>query len=252
MITMYGFIPAWGLPDVSPFVSKTDLYMRMAKIPFRLVGWPQGDLTKTPVGKLPVIEDEGVWVYDTVLIEEHLKKKYGDRLDAKLSKSERAIGALVARAMDDNFYWYLVQTRYRRDEDFKIYDPVWEEFLAWVPVEDRRGPVEDFRARLLLQFFHSGMGRNTEEEVEQMARLATDAVSDLLGDKPYMLGDEPTSVDAAVYSSLTHCMFTPFPSPIGAYANSKKNLLDYVNRIQKQHYMEFDRARATRGPGRTR
>jgi isoprene-epoxide---glutathione S-transferase len=57
MITMYGFIPAWGLPDVSPFVSKTDLYMRMAKIPFRLVGWPQGDLTKTPVGKLPVIED---------------------------------------------------------------------------------------------------------------------------------------------------------------------------------------------------
>jgi hypothetical protein len=55
-------------------------------------------------------------------------------------------------------------------------------------------------------------------------------------------------VDAAVYSNLTHAMFVPFPSPVFKYANSKPNLLAYVNRIQQEHYMEFDAERSVRGP----
>lgn len=37
MIKMYGYIPAWGLPDVSPFVSKIDCYLRMMRLPYELV-----------------------------------------------------------------------------------------------------------------------------------------------------------------------------------------------------------------------
>ncbi len=69
MITMYGFIPASGLPDVSPYVSKTDCFLRLAGIPFKLETLHQADLTKTPKGKLPVIDDDGTIVSDTALIE---------------------------------------------------------------------------------------------------------------------------------------------------------------------------------------
>jgi glutathione S-transferase len=175
MIKMYGFIPAWGLPDVSPFVSKTDAYLRMSGIPIKLETLYQGDLTKTPKGKLPVIDDDGVIISDTVLIELYLKQKYG------------------------------------------------------------------------LQFFHSGKGRNIEAEVEQSAYEQIDALSDFLGDKPCFMGARPGSADAAVYASLSQCMLVPVPSPIGKYANAKPNLLAYVNRIHKEHYMEFDKARAVRG-----
>ncbi len=247
MIKMLGYIPAWGLPDISPFVSKTDLYLRLAGIPFKLETLHQGDLTRTPKGKLPVIDDDGTIVADSVLIEMYLKEKYGDRLDARLSKAEKAVSVAFARMIDDSFYWFLVQMRYRRDEDFKIYDPFWVEFLCWLPAEQRPAPVKEFRERLLAQFFHSGKGRNTEAEVEAMARQQIDAIADFLAEKPYFFGEYPTSVDAAVYSSLSHAMFVPFPSPIGKYANSKANLLAYVNRIQQQHYMDFDYARAVRG-----
>lgn len=34
MIEVYGYLAAWGLPDISPFVTKLIFYMTMAKIPF--------------------------------------------------------------------------------------------------------------------------------------------------------------------------------------------------------------------------
>ena len=36
MIKMHGYIPAWGVPDVSPFVTKIDCYLRMVGLPYEL------------------------------------------------------------------------------------------------------------------------------------------------------------------------------------------------------------------------
>lgn len=248
MITMYGYIPAWGLPDVSPYVSKTDLLLRLSGLQHELVTLPNGDLSATPKGKLPYIDDDGTVVSDTILIAHYLRDTYGDKLDAALSPEQKAVSVAFEKMLDHGFYWGLVQSRYRRDEDFKLYDPIWVKFLSWLPVEQREAPVKEFRERILGQFFHSGMGRNTEEEVDAIIFDMFDAMSDYLGDKHYFHGDEPTSIDAAVYSNLTHAMFVPFPGPICKYGNTKPNLLAYVNRIQKEHYMEFDSERCQRGP----
>ena len=67
MIKMHGYIPAWGVPDVSPFVTKIDCYLRMVGLPYELVKLEQGDLTKTPKGKLPVIEDERMHAAEDVV-----------------------------------------------------------------------------------------------------------------------------------------------------------------------------------------
>ena len=37
MITVYGHVSAWGIPDLSPYVTSTDLYLRMTGLPYRLV-----------------------------------------------------------------------------------------------------------------------------------------------------------------------------------------------------------------------
>ena len=70
MITMYGHVPAWGIPDISPYVTKIDCYLRMIDLPYELV---LGDLGRAPKGKLPYIEDGDKTVSDTSFIVEYLK-----------------------------------------------------------------------------------------------------------------------------------------------------------------------------------
>jgi Glutathione S-transferase N-terminal domain len=50
MVTLYKFIPAWGLPDLSPFCVKLETYLRLAKIPYETqVGDPRKAPKKKPV-----------------------------------------------------------------------------------------------------------------------------------------------------------------------------------------------------------
>ena len=238
MIKLYGYLSVWGCSDMSPFVSTTDAYLRMSGLPFETVILPQGDLTKTPKGKLPfIIDTDGTVVSDSVLIQHYLEKKYGDRLDAKLTKEQKAASSIMSRGFAECWYWFAVQSRYRRDEDFAVYDPLWVKFLSWVPEEQRAEPVRLFREHLLGQFWHHGAGRNSEAEIEQIAFWQLDALSDLIGDKKFIFpGDDPTSIDALAYANLVHIMLTPFPSPIIQHANSKPVLRGYVDRIFDRYY----------------
>lgn len=249
MITLYTYLPAWGCPDMSPYVSFTDAHLRMAELPFKAVILEKGDLAKTPKGKLPwIIDSDGTSVDDSQLIQYYLEEKYGDRFDGWLSKEQKASSTLIHRMFGECWYWMAVQTRYRRDEDFAIYDPLWVTFLAWLPEEQRRAPVEAFRDNLLTQFWFHGTGRNSEQEVELICRKLTDAMSDLLGDKPYLFGDRPSSLDANMYGALSSCAMTPFPSPIGQYIRAKPNLAAFLDRVFERYYPELraerDAARA--------
>jgi glutathione S-transferase len=238
MIKMFGYLPAWGCSDMSPFVSTTDAYLRMAGFPFEVEILHQGDLTKTPKGKLPyIIDTDGTVVSDSMLIEQYLKKKYGDRLDGGLTTEQKAASALMGRGFGECWYWFAVQTRYRRDEDFAVYDPLWVKFLSWLPEEQRAEPVRLFRDHLLTQFWWHGAGRNSEAEIEQIAFEQLDAMANHIGDKKFFFpGDNPTSIDAVAYANLVHIMLTAFPSPIIQYANSKAVLRGYVDRIFDRYY----------------
>jgi glutathione S-transferase len=74
MITLYAFGPAFGLPDPSPYVIKTEIQLKMAGLPYRrdLTGFPTA-----PKGKLPYIEDDGEVVPDSTFIRAHIERKYG-------------------------------------------------------------------------------------------------------------------------------------------------------------------------------
>jgi glutathione S-transferase len=244
MMKLYGYLPAWGCSDMSPFVSYTDAYLRMAGIPFEAVILEKGDLTRTPKGKLPwIIDSDGTSVSDTQLIQHYLEQKYGNPLDGWLSREQKAMVTLMHRMFGESWYWLVVQTRYRRDEDFAIYDPLWVKFLAWLPEAQRAEPVRAFRDHLLGQFWHHGTGRNSEAEVEQIAASLTDAMSELLGDKPYLFGERPCSLDANMYAALASVAFTPFPSPIGQYCRSKPNLANFLERVFDRYYPELRQER---------
>jgi len=77
MITLYNFGPAFGLPDPSPFVMKTETLLKMAKLPYRT---DSTGFAKAPKGKIPYIDDDGVVVPDSTFIRWHIEKKIPHRL----------------------------------------------------------------------------------------------------------------------------------------------------------------------------
>jgi glutathione S-transferase len=74
MITLYTFGPHFGLPDGSPFVTKTMLLLKFAGLPYQENRQGYG---RAPKGKLPYIDDAGIVVADSTFIRFHIEKKYG-------------------------------------------------------------------------------------------------------------------------------------------------------------------------------
>ena len=101
--------------------------------------------------------------------------------------------------------------------------------------------MKEFRERMLHEFYWSGRGRHTPEEVGRHAREEFDAISTYLGDKPYFMGDQATSIDATLYAWLVHTIRVPFPSSIGEYGKALPHLMAYCDRMRDRYYDDFAR-----------
>ena len=61
MITLYTYGRQFGLPDPSPFVTKAELLLKLADLPYKS---DTDGLGKAPKGKLPYIDDGGERIAD--------------------------------------------------------------------------------------------------------------------------------------------------------------------------------------------
>lgn len=233
MITLYQFAPAWGLPNASPFCMKLENYLRMTGLQHQIARPRMQDLQKSPKGKLPFIDDDGVMVGDSSFIIEHLKAKYGDPLDAHLTAPERATALAWQRLMEENLYWAVVYARWIAPEGWihtreaffgKLPTP-----LKWlVPPLARRGIRAQLRGH--------GMGRHSADEIEAVGRRDITALADFLADKPYFMGAQPCSLDAVAYAFVANLVGAPVPSALAQYARQQPNLVAYCQRMQQRYY----------------
>ena len=234
MITLYGFGPAFGLPDPSPFVMKVDAYLRMTGMAFeKLAGIKY--MRQAPKGKLPYIEDDGQVVSDSFFILQHLKAKYGDPLDEWLTPEQRAVSDLTIKSLDENFYWCVVQSRWLREDTWPqlkavFFDrlPVPLKFIA--PVMARRGVTASVNGH--------GIGKHSNEEIDAIARFSLQALSDLLGDKTYFMGGQPCTLDAAVYGFLSQPILSEIDNTLAQAAREFTNLVDFCERIRAKYYTD--------------
>lgn len=82
MITLYGFGPGFGLPEISPFVTKTEVQLKMAGLSYaKEKAMPPA----SPKGQLPYIVDEAESTADSTFIRAHIEGKYNFDFDAPLS-----------------------------------------------------------------------------------------------------------------------------------------------------------------------
>lgn len=234
MITLYQFEPGFTLRTLSPFGLKLEAYMRMAGIPYRVVF--DGNPRKAPKGKIPyIVDDDGRTLGDSAFIIEYLVKKHGDTLDAHLTPAERATGHALRRMTEEGLYFAVLYSRWVDDAGFAAISP---EFFGKAPALVRVvfPPIARRSIRQALQ--GQGTGRHTSEEIYAIGRADLQALSDALGDKPFFLGNKPTSYDAAIYGTVHNLIEIPTGTALTASARSLPNLAAFCERITRRYFVD--------------
>ena len=114
-LTLFVTRAGFGLPDVSPFVLKTEVQLQMAGLAYERVSAvpPQA-----PKGKLPYIDDHGAVVSDSTFIRAHIERTYGLDLDAGLDAPQRAQAWAIERLLEDHLYFAMVWFRWIDPDNF--------------------------------------------------------------------------------------------------------------------------------------
>jgi glutathione S-transferase len=232
MITLYTFGPAFGLPDPSPFVTKTEVLLKMADLPYR-TETSMAAFRKAPKGKLPYIDDEGVRVADSTFIRWHIEKKHGVDFDAGYDARARATAWAIEKMLEDQLYWAMVFERWLVNENF---DRGPRTFFDPIPAPIRPLIVGVARRKVRRNLHGQGFGRHSPEEIAALGIRACEAVADVLGDRTYLLGDTPCGADAAAFAFIAGVLCPVFESPVRRAIETRRNLVAYRDRLMERYY----------------
>jgi glutathione S-transferase len=233
MIVLYGFGAGFGLPEKSPFVTKTEVQLKMAGLAYRK---DRAMPPASPKGQLPYIVDEAETIADSTFIRAHLEGKYGFDFDAPLSLQQRAQAWAFERMIEHHVYWALIGARWVDAENFAR-GPA--HFFDHVPDHLREKVREDAQFRVAENYLLSGLGRHAPDEDIDLAMRSLFALSVQLGDKRYLMGEEPCGTDATAFGALAGILTPFFDSSLRERAEKFDNLTAYVERMMRQYYPEF-------------
>lgn len=234
MITLYGLGAGFGLPEISPFVTKTEVQLKMAGLAYRK---HKAMPMESPKGQLPFIADDGERIADSTFIRAHIERKYGFDFDAGLDPLSRAQMWACERMIESHIYWALVGARWTIQENFSK-GP--SHFFDGMPEHMRDKVREDAQFQVAQNYRLSGLGRHAPDGDIDLAMRSLDALSVQLGGKLYLAGSQPCGTDATAFGMLAG-LFTPFfESEMRDRALQFTNLVDYVGRMMDVFYPEHD------------
>jgi glutathione S-transferase len=196
MLKLFTLPGAGAIRSSSPFSWKAESLLRLAKLPYEKEY--VADFSKMPKGKVPVLQDGEQWIADSHFIAQYLKTQYQFDLDRTLSAEQKAIGHAFSRS---------------------------------VPSEQAEEIFAVLQANVIKQMQGHGIGRHSLDEIYRLGFADLDAISDYLGHKSYLFGDEITSADVAIVPVIASLIQTPIDTKIARYARAKANLAAYVERF---------------------
>jgi glutathione S-transferase len=226
MLTVYSIPGAWGLPSLSPFCTKLIYWLDLAQVEYELKA---GDMRRSPSGKVPYVDLDGEIVADTHVIIPLLTQRLGRGLLDDIPPAPRAVAHAALRVAEDSLYWAVVHTRWARDDGWAHLRPEVEKLL---PKVVSRALIHVIRRRALRQLHQVGISRLPEEEVFSRAERDLDALVGLLGQRPFIAGDEVTVYDAAACAVLASILLPTFPSPLKELTLKRPELGAWVDRLE--------------------
>jgi len=233
-LRLFAYGSGWGVPfpTAAPFPLKLATWLRMAEIPFEFV--VANDARKGPKGKSPWIEYGDVRMGDSTLIIEHLQDRHGIDLDRHLDARQRAFATAIQRMLEEHYHQcFEHQLFLGQGSDDRLH-----EFAASMPIPLRWLLPTVVRRHFTKQLHARGMGRHSEDVIIAQGKADLDALSELLGDQPYVLGDQPSSIDACVFGFLGVSLYVAGDNPLYRHGASLDNLMRYCERMRVRYFPE--------------
>jgi glutathione S-transferase len=233
MIVLKGSNAVFGLPEASPYVTKTEVQLKMAGLEYeKQAAMPM----ESPKGQVPFILDGGEVIADSAFIRFHIEQEYGVDLDAGLSPEERAVAISVESLCEQYLATASGYFRWQVPENF---DKGPRTFFDRMPADQRDAFIADVRGRVSAAMLARGVARHSPPEIVALAVRAMQAIETIMGDKPFLMADRPTGADAFVFACLAAAMTPFFPSPLHEAAIRRPKLVAYVSRMMDRFYPDF-------------
>ena len=229
MIKLYQFPPVFGR-NVSPFTLKLETWLKLAGLPYQVVALRNPG--QGPKGKLPFIEDDdGSLVADSSLIIERLSRRRGIDLDAGLGPGERAHALALQRLFEDHLYFVVVWSRWLDPEGWRSFGPA---LFQGIPPPLQQAIAAFVRRRLRGDLRAQGLGRHSPAEIYAMGRADLEAIAILLGARPFVFGERPTTIDAIAYGFLANILLVPIETELARIARSLPTLVAWTEAMERR------------------
>jgi glutathione S-transferase len=233
-LVVYGFPGGWSTSSASPFCVKLETWLRMAGIPYEAVSkLPPPE--RPPRGKFPFVRIGGRLISDSRMIVEHLAAQHGVDLDAGLSARERAVGHAVCRMLEESTYFVVLHDRWVDEDGWAV---VREAYFGFLPPVVKQLLPWWLRHKVVQQLWGQGTGRLTPDEIASVGLRDVEAVIDVLGDRPFLLGDQPHTADATAYAFIASVLWAPVPSAVRDRVLEAPTLVAYCERMRDRYWPE--------------
>lgn len=233
MITLFGAKPHFGLPDPSPFVTKVEMLLKIARIPYTTA---QMSFRKAPKGKIPYIEDDGMLLGDSFFIRRHLEQKHSADFSGGYGSEDLAKAWAIERMLEEHFYFIDGYNRWMVDRNFNA-GP--SQFFRMAPAPIRPFIKAMVRRQVKKAYWAQGIGRHTRDDQAILGKGDIDCVETTLGKNRYLLGDRICGTDATVYAFMLGSLCPVFEGDVRQYLETQPNITAYVKRMTAEFFPQY-------------
>ena len=214
-------------------IYRVETWLRMAAIDYdSKLGSARHLIAEAPRGLIPFIHLEGETIGDSSIIINRLKELHNDPLnDGRLNESENALGALVKTLCEHELFKIMIYGRWV-DGDVESFAT----FLLKGVSEEQLPKAIELSTKNVVSGILYRIGRYDSEFVRAALREKLDVLSYYLGDKSFLFGDKPSTIDAGLYSILASFIHFPLPNPHVQIAREYDSLVNYCDRIKAEFY----------------
>ncbi|GAB1600816.1 failed axon connections homolog [Argonauta hians] len=215
-----------GTPDLSPFVLKLEIYLKLCKIPYQI----DRKYQPSSVGKIPWIEYNGEIIEDSQFCVDYLNEKFNVNIDSHLTPYERSLSRAFQVMVEENTTWCLLLSRWVYERKMAFFKSLKLNFL-----------INYYATRKLTgKSLGHGLGAHQWEKIKIIAKKDLAALSEFLGKKDYLFGNSMTLADCTVFGLLVQICYNHTDSYLSELVNDcYPNLKVYCERIKNKYYPDI-------------
>ncbi|KAK3772104.1 hypothetical protein RRG08_061188 [Elysia crispata] len=213
-------------PSLTPFAVKLETYLRLAKIPYQ----NEFSFKRSSKGKIPWISYNGQAVADSQISMELLNSKFGVDLNKSLTDVEKAQAHAFRMMVEESFYWCMAYFRW-----------VYEKYAHCLTLTGPKFVLYFMRRKVKQHLYAQGISRHSTEEIKKKLIQDLQALSAQLGDKKFLMGDNPTEVDCSAFGMLTWLVFSSHDDiTMGMVKERFPSLYRYTMRMKETVWPDWD------------